>query len=139
MTRWKNRTEEEKKQILIDRDERQAPREVREKRKREKESDLAMELMRNHYIPIRCPDCKTWVGSHQYVMYYDDMPSLKAIGGSKEASWIRGACKECGHVPITRLVDVRVLGPNEGMVIAQLMILLQSEGRLNDKRRKTHD
>ena len=130
MSRWQKRSQEEKEKILADQREREKPRDVRFDERLEEQNKIHMELMKSREIPLRCDNCG-WVKSEHYTLVTGD-----DIMSNERISWISGTCVKCGKA-VSRPLHIKYMGLDGSMVIAQICMLLDVNGRLTDKREKT--
>jgi len=123
-TRWKNRSDEDKKRIH---EEQKAQ---RKDNTNPRSSKFVGDIYRNGGIPIMCPKCLGWSSSDKYVIVKEIPP----FGGiNDKTNMLQGTCRRCKS-NMSRIFPSPI--SDESMIFATILVRLKDKGRLEDRRIK---
>jgi hypothetical protein len=123
MSRWSRRSDYEKERIL------KKQRELRNKTSNKGKDIEALDIYKNHEIPIFCTKCYRYSGSDNYELVIKDFKPI----GMKNISMVKGICRNCKK-------QIERIFPNalyeESIIFAAMCLDLKQKGRLKDLRKK---
>ena len=127
MSRWSQKSDEEKAQAAKNLKENKEKHIPKWEQAQKDDDNKKVEFMKQGLLPLKCKKCGTTTTKHYTLCM------MKYPFGSKPVQVAYGECITCGG-PARAIIDLGTIGLDMAMMVGQVIMVLKSRGRITDDR-----